>query len=297
MNPSESAAREPISNAHRRLGKELKQARERANLTLRDLGDYSSGHLSNVEHGYVMPSAELLEYYSTKAACNRARLSTLHEAAMVAGARRRGSGGRRGVPIPQTVPATCRDPALIRNQYSLEHDEHTYFLDRHGVTRRVSRRLAMRARAKGVTLMHVAQLLAEGESQHVQISPREGCLVAEMARTGSRLIEAYLLFGSADPTDRKPQYISYDMQIAGALSPSCRIDHQAMERGQHLTMRVLFEPRRYPKTVWWFEGGSYLATFRDADESNILPEDPDGAYTRDFDSPIRGWFYGLSWHW
>lgn len=66
-------AEAPISDAHRRLGLALREARERAGLSLRQLSLDASGrqlwdrsHLSRVEGGIKAPSPELIAFYERK---------------------------------------------------------------------------------------------------------------------------------------------------------------------------------------------------------------------------------------
>src|SRR5215218_2565202 len=75
-----SRQRVPISQAHAELGQELRRVREAAARTMRDISGYSSGHISNVENGHVMPSLELVDTY-VRIGGDRVRIIGAYEAA------------------------------------------------------------------------------------------------------------------------------------------------------------------------------------------------------------------------
>ena len=60
--PQSKRERPPLSELHFELGALLAAARTAAGVSTRGLG-YSSGHISNVEHGHVTPSTDLVQAY------------------------------------------------------------------------------------------------------------------------------------------------------------------------------------------------------------------------------------------
>jgi hypothetical protein len=129
------STREPISDAHRELGDLLRKARKAANLTTRDIINlstgqpFSSGHISNVENRYTMPSSNLIAFYEQLGA-DRPKLRAAAEAA-----RKATEGKRRIVSVTQQREAVTSnsDPKLLRSLYESVNFESTHYIDSRGV--------------------------------------------------------------------------------------------------------------------------------------------------------------------
>ena len=110
-----SAAMKPISDAHARLGRALRQVRESAGITTRQIPKadlrqpfFSSAHISLVERGCAVPSQELIDAYVGIAGRYRQELLTLLAQAtaasrLAANARRRGIAANAADPPPREV--------------------------------------------------------------------------------------------------------------------------------------------------------------------------------------------------
>jgi hypothetical protein len=292
--------RRPITNAHRKLGAELKGLRERSSATLRDIEVYSSGHLSNVENGYVTPSPTLIEQYAQRFGGDLSRLQALRDSVAVAAARKR-SDGREGIDSQALVPAPLdsRNPGEVLRQYQSDLSDTTYLLDEHGLVSTIKVSRELRARVDGAQLYYGVHYHPTDTGRGVlTVTDVDGCEVDEVVESASGLLEVWLrLPRPLEMADERPVACGYRVAVRSDVPMPALHQHRVTERHQLIRIGAVFDRRRLPDRVWTFEAPIGALARRDPDPGSVLRNDPDGHYVKDFPRPIYNWSYGLGWRW
>lgn len=296
-------ARRAISPTHAALGALLRAARLQSKRTTRGL-PYSSGHVSNVEGGYVTPSRDLIDVYIKLGADPAETLALFdklhHESRERRDARRR--AGRAGQGRPTTpAPATVgdgTDAELVRRHYTVErYDLEVSFSPRGGIERMVST-VAIRALSDDVRFYYT------GVGPPSRRRPRE---LAVVQATGARLahravsplgaVEHYLeLDRPLSPKDPDPHVLRFDLEGDGEVLADPEVTFLTRPGVLRHTLVTRFAEPAVPTRLWWLVTPDGFTVGR-ASRDNELRGTPDGRYERAFDPLVPGWSYGFAWLW
>jgi transcriptional regulator with XRE-family HTH domain len=289
--------RTPLTNAHTKLGDELRALRQNAGRTLRDLSSYTPGHLSNVENGYVTASKELVEYYTRELNGHRAKLQALYEAVLVAADRRRSN-----MRLKQAATYVAGDQfnrssaADLRQRYYFDLSEITYVFDSQRALRQVKQRCLVRAREEVVDLVHFAHFYRSDPRVGVlAISSVENCVVDSVTESRRGAVE--LLVRPLRPLIRGEDAveIACNFKITSQKVAEPMLAYEIGARHGHLTVRAIFHPMALPQEIWYFEERNAAFIHRDPSPRDLLPVDDGAVYEKHFQRPVRGWWYGLAW--
>ncbi|GAA1760742.1 helix-turn-helix transcriptional regulator [Streptomonospora arabica] len=302
--PGPPRDRVPVSEEHLRLGRLLREARQAAGATTRDVALYSSGHISNVENGHVMPSTELVYYYVTEFGCDEGLARrALEQARRVTEERRRSqrfnqrSRSRSSVPFSVT-PDAASD--AIRQGYHVRESEAHYHIDGRGVITEIDVIRRVFPLHPGVSLVSAAYNYHRDTGTGVlSIEPGLGCTVAAVRETGFGYLSAVLRLDRVlDPADGELFSFGYRVRVRSSVPTRPMLRYRARPGGKRYALRVFFAPTVVPQAVWWFcerdvfetEGTAPLKSDR------MFPNNPSGFYFKDF-SGVDEWHSGMLWQW
>ncbi|MBB4930404.1 transcriptional regulator with XRE-family HTH domain [Lipingzhangella halophila] len=298
------AERVPVSDEHRDLGRLLRDARASAGATTRDVALYSSGHISNVENGHVMPSTELVYYYVKEFGCDgHVARQALDRARRASEERRRTqrlvqrSQGQRWGAFHVTPDSPASE---IREGYKVRESEAYYRVDERGVITEVDVIRVIRAVQPGVSLISVAHNYHyDAEVGVLSLEPGIGCSLAALRETGFGYLYAVLrLDRELNPDDGDAYSLSYRVHVSSSVPARPLLRYQARAGNDRYALRVLFTPPVLPQEVWWFSERDVFATEMPApaQSERIFPANPSGFYFRDF-TRIDNLHTGIAWRW
>lgn len=297
MDRSNRTARAPLTNAHAKLGEELRALRQNAGRTLRDLDGYTPGHLSNVENGYVTSSKELVEYYASELNGNPVKLHALYEAVLVASNRRR-SGMRNKRAATYLVGDQFDRPSAadIRQRYYIELSEITYVYSGNHVLRQVKQRCLVRAREEVVDVVHFAHFYRPDPRPGVLVlATTENCAPHSLIESRRGAIELLMRPSIPLVRGRETVELAYSLNVESDQAADPTLVYEIGARHGHLTVRSMFSRAAAPKAVWYFEERNEAFIHRDPSPESLLPIDSEASYEKHFPRPVRGWWYGLAW--
>ncbi|GIH03260.1 hypothetical protein Rhe02_13270 [Rhizocola hellebori] len=290
--------RAPISPAHAELGRELRRVREAAARTMRDIGGYSSGHISNVENGHVMPSMELVETYA-RIGGDRVRIIGAYEAARrTTSTRRKDRQNPMGLTDPEPITAES-PPDLIRGSYRVEDSEAYYFVDQKRIIREQDVIYKIRAKDRDVPYFISRRIYYSDPTLNaLSITAGVGC---QLARTAHDLTgEEYILLeldAPARPQDTAPQTISLNVKVNSDVPSVPMVRYSSGPETARRAVRVKFSSPELPSRVWWFRS-SRLSPWAEIDPGpdQLLARSPSGLYFWDF-FDLENEYVGLAWNW
>ncbi|WP_156184699.1 helix-turn-helix domain-containing protein [Allosalinactinospora lopnorensis] len=293
-----------MSDEHRELGGLLRRARVSAGATTRDVALYSSGHISNVENGHVMPSPELVYYYVKEFGCDgRLAREALGKARRASEERRRTqrlvqrNQGLRGGAYQVTPDSPAGE---IREGYEVRESEAYYRIDERGVITEVDVIRMIAAVQPGVTLIAVAHNYHRDTGTGVlSIEPGVGCRLAKLRETGFGYLSAvFRMDRELNPGDGELYSLCYRVRVRSSIPARPLLRYRARTGNARYALRVLFTPPTLPQEVWWFSERDVFATEAPAppQSDRIFPANPSGFYFRDF-KRIDDLHSGIAWRW
>lgn len=298
---NEGRARVPISDAHAKLGAELRRARLSAARTTRDIPGFSSGHISNVENGYVKPSRELVDLYISLGGDRRRLLGALEQVNRIVEAKRAVvRQARHGNDLKLASPSvTEKSPPLdIRATYAVDTWERFMVLDGRGVMSEISNIVTVRALRPDVHLFAGATSYDADKRPGVEtVESGFGCEVAQVKESDIGYVEFVLRFGRMlQPTDKEGFTFSYTIRVHSVkkMTPFFQVGSRT-HVSNHL-LRLRFTPPAVPESIWWFRCANYIEVEQDPTPEQMLNYSPNHLYVRDFHD-VEGEYVGLAWHW
>jgi transcriptional regulator with XRE-family HTH domain len=299
----EGSKHEPKSEAHARLGEELRALRKARDLSQRALAGtkFSDGHLANVENGLTTPSTDLLEHYVTKCGGTLTRLTALLDEVNESKERqrraRRGSGSQR---IEQVI-ASCEeggqpDPSAL---YRIVESDLRFTFNEHGAGTEVRLVLAIRAKVQGMNRYYTG-FGYNGDHRPGVVTPESsfGCSVGDFHESQSGIVNGYFKLGQAlSPDDPEPYRFSFVMKLNSQMrsTPPC-IGQFKTDILRHV-VQLQFTPPSLPVKAWWFDVGTAIEVDDDQPASQMFALDPNGYYYTAFVRPYAGRFYGIDYRW
>lgn len=290
--------RPPLTNAHAKLGEELRALRQNAGLTLRDLDRYTPGHLSNVENGYVTSSKELVGYYARQLNGNHVKLQALYEAVLVASDRRRSAmRNRQGATYLVGDQFDRHSAADIRQRYYIDLSEITYLYNGRRVLRQVRQRCLVRAREDVVELVHFAHFYRPDPRPGVlAVGSTENCAVHTLTESRTGSVEILLRPSAPLVRGQEAVELAYSVDVESRRPAEPMLCYEVGARHGHLTVRAMFAQSSAPAEIWYFEERNEAFVHRDPPPENVLSIDSGAACEKHFPRPVRGWWYGLAWY-
>jgi hypothetical protein len=298
-----------ISEAHLRLGAALRQTRETAGYTTRQVPKnsvkpscFSSGHISLVENGCTTASPELVETYM-KWSAHPAVLSALYDQVLAerarAGRRRRRPAGTAAAEgRPPLEPAQVLDREEVQRHYVVESNEARYRLDSNGVITEVNCTVALRARTPGVQLYYTGyNYSADARRGVLRVEEGPGGFLRRLDEGESGAVRAYFqLERQLLPSDAEAHRLSYRIVVDSEAQCIPRLRYHADSGSKELSLHVQFEAPAVPRRIWRFGVRSTIDAEYPEHWEAIAPSAP-GSYSHVFDRLVPTWCYGFGWAW
>lgn len=293
-------AREPLSYEHALLGRLLKAGRTAASVTTRQIVNYSSGHISNVENGHVMPSRDLLNHYIERLGCDRTRVMSAYGRAKGAGERRRRQAGLHTAGARPEAPAVTVDSSFeeIRSRYAIHDVEAIYTFDARGVC------VGSDTTRKLTAWEHDTRLVAaryvywtDPRKGVIEVTAGEGCKLERVQESQLGYITA--IFSLDDPIGPDSVLGSFrcHVRIDSSVVSMPMLRYYASSEVARYAVRAKFDDKCQPDTIWWFrEPTVFRVNNTDSTAERKIPRNKRGFYARDFDD-INEEFCGIAWTW
>ncbi|MFC7744776.1 helix-turn-helix domain-containing protein [Nocardiopsis composta] len=292
------SGREPLTPELGVLGEILRLARVSAGATMRDVEEYSSGHISNVENRRVMPSRELVVLYVARFGCDRMRaLSAYERAKSAASARRSGrSGGASSFVDEEVGPESDID--AIRRTYRVRDVETSYTLGAEGQVVEAVTIRSLTAVAPRVGLA-VARFNYPTDPRPgvLDITAIAGCSILRRSESHTGAISAVLALEREVQRNEGPHTYAFRVSVRSQVPALPKIRYYASGRTQRCALRVKFHNGRPPAAVWWFRSASRAEVeYGDEVETNLLSGDDGHFYFADF-YDLDTEHCGIAWRW
>ena len=298
----EGSRHEPKSEAHARLGAQLRELRKARGLSQRALaaGVFSDSHLANVENGLVTPSTALLEHYIAKCGGDYSLLDLMLADVLAhrEHQRRERRASERGEPIAQADGQLYERPDPYR-LYRLASIETYTTYDYHGIPTDFRAHIAIRAKVPGLNRYYFG-IGCHGDYRRgaMELLAGEGCHIGEFHESDKGVHNGYFeLDRELSPEDAAP----YEFSFAAKYHTHMRVDQPLVSQPKTETARYLvqvqFTPPSLPAKVWWYDVATAVEVEDDQPEDQTMPTSLSGYYRHEFTRLVIGRVYGFGWRW
>jgi hypothetical protein len=300
--PQKDRRQPPISNSHARLGAELRRARQATNKSTRNIEGYSSGHVSNVENGYVAPSREYVQYHIRVLGGNASVLLPLFQAMNDTSAALR-AAGRAKDPHPSASHSTAENLEDLRDEvwgsFLVPNRDAYYVLDESGALQHARYTYTLKARKSDAQIFYVGHHYPVDRRKGVlSIDSTNGCQIYRVDESASGMISAYLRLNHPLDVEDEPASVAYVVRARTKVPalPILGFSTPATEAGR-CALHVQFAQPALPEKVWWYLEADYMLVQQDPTLDRLIPLAEDGYYYKEFYQPPRGFYCGIAWHW
>lgn len=300
---SKSGAKQPPkSDLHERLGLELRRIRLNAGKTTREIGSFSTTHVSRVENGLADCSEELIEEY-VKLGGDRVRLMSmlddLRRAVLEKRRRQRQADVSEIDEAALNLTADSDFHELRRLYRTEEHDDH-YMIGPDKATLRATH--IIRLRPLTPTARYFVTMYGSGENNRtgvLSLSPGQGCTVARCDETSRGALHFVLDFKpeNSGPTEALREFtfsIAFQDDAPMLVRPMLRNSTRSGIR--RVVKRVQFTEPALPKRIWWFRAVELLETEAEPEPNQLLELNPSNFYFCEFTDLVDE-YVGLAWEW
>lgn len=249
----------------------------------------STGHVSRVENGHVLPSSEFVARYVAMGG-DAGRLYSLLDSAR--------RGGRRGTDLPAgDLSDPGADPRLLRRGYAVELIDDGYLIGPGRQPVRNEHRVVIRpldGQARYFPFRHACE---EDPREGVSvISPGPGCKMPVLEEGPSGTIYAVIDFAEAPQDPSGARELSWTITLRTQVPARPQLVGGAMVPVPRARTSVRFTEPALPGRVWWWRDfDTNAGTMRPRPE-RILSPDATLTYRCEFDGIDAEW-WGLSWLW
>ncbi len=276
------------------MGEILRQARQRAGATTRDIAYYSSGHISNVENGHATPSEDLIFQYVSLLGCDEGLArNALEEARKVI--RERKMNRRREAFKEEVTPDSPYH--VMRGLYSTVESEASFLLDENGAIRYVDvvrHVVAIRSEARYVTVRYGYP--SDRRAGVLGVIASENCRVVTVREGRVGYLTAILELSRPIVPKDEPLIYSYRVAVSSAVRARPVIHYHAEPSSKRYSVRVQFHEECRPREIWWFRESGPFDAEGVADVRKMIPLNKNNFYYRDF-RDVGGEYMGLAWRW
>ncbi|MDA2813372.1 hypothetical protein O4J56_22190 [Nocardiopsis sp. RSe5-2] len=293
------SAHEPNTPELGILGELLRAARTAAGATTRQVEGFSSGHVSNVENGRVMPSRQFILVYVNRFGCDRRRVMMAYRRAVDAGSarRRQRSNGLAKEASPESV--TVESPfSHIRETYRTEEVETTYRIGDRGEIEEVVTIRTITAVAPQVFLAAARFTYPTDPNEGVlTVQAGAGCRKVRSEESPTGAVTSVFRLDRVLGPDSGPFAFSMRVKVASHAPAMPKVRYHTSTRTHRYSLRVQFSGRRLPQAVWWFREDSALdVEYGVPVEERFISGDGSGLYFQDF-FDLDDEHCGIAWRW
>ncbi|MDA2803065.1 helix-turn-helix domain-containing protein [Nocardiopsis suaedae] len=296
------SAHEPNSPELRILGELLRAARTAAGATTRQVEGFSSGHVSNVENGRVMPSRQFLLTYVTRFGCDRNRVMDAYQRAKVAASgRREAARNAQGVEGVWEVNLDATSShADIRSAYRIRSTESSYLLGGRGEIKEITAIRTISPVSAEVSFVSVRYTYPTDPNPGVlSIQPEYGCSLVRCDESHMGSISAVLALEAPASVGGVDASVAYRIRVDSDIPAVPRIRHYASGQTLKCSVRVWFHESKIPVSAWSYRARSRVAAdYVDysADQASPLSSVTGGFIFSDF-YDLDDEYCGVAWSW
>lgn len=295
------ADRSPISEAHVKLGEELRRVRKAAKKTVNDVGTFSGGHVSNVERGHSATSRDFVDIYIKEFGGSASLILPLFQATKDAATELRqtahvDASGLSDIKLPETDDELKSE---VRGSFFVPNRDAYYIFNERGALQQVRYVYTLKARKEGAWLMFAGHYYINDRRPGVlKLEPSSGCDIYHLSESSIGAITAYLKLPkplSLDDDARTVSYVLYAHTQAAAY-PMVGFAAPATEAGR-CAIHVQFTPPALPERIWWYQEESLVLAQQEPSSVKIFEAPTDNYYFKEFYSPPKGFQNGIAWLW
>lgn len=287
--------RPAMSEAHARLGAELRRIREQAHTTTRDLGNYSSGHISNVESGYVTPSKDLITLYA-RLGGDLPRLLTMLGDARDEGSKKRHPATEAGDALVSRLLNPDADMMELRQGFRIESYENSVLYG----PDRIPQTVILTARIRPT----VDQARYFAYRCTYEDDPRRGAMTVDTV-AGCQLIRVHESDrGILDiVTDFRENSVrtedgAYEVTLQSRVHSDRVVSPQLLlgfiSPLPRCVATVKFDERSAPAKIWWMR--STVPYVNEPEPHQVFEPNPAQHYSREF-LDLKNEYCGVIWEW
>ncbi|MCA1601377.1 MAG: helix-turn-helix domain-containing protein [Acidobacteria bacterium] len=293
--------RPPKSDGHKRLGEKLREIRERAGKSTREVAKqdgslYASGHIANVEGGYATFPKSLLLAYS--------RLGGDYVLLVAEAERLRRSeaaGSNQPEPDDAALSSSLADPAspesLLRRGYAIDANEDTIHFGPDRVPVKSIHQVVIKpllAAAKFVVCRYSYD--DDRRPGVVTVDAISGCEIARLQESTSGVLDIVFAFDQQTLDHYGRCTLSWAVQYYTTIPADPTLIVGARTRVAHISKRVQFTGPALPSKIWWFRDTDPLRARVDPQVDQIIPLNSSAYYFHDF-TDVETELCGLVWEW
>jgi transcriptional regulator with XRE-family HTH domain len=274
------------------LGAELKRIRQAAGLTTRQVVGVSSGHISNVETGRVLPSEKLLRIYASLGG------RYAHLSGLLAKAKRpTTTGSRDDAELGAKLADLLTDPYLLRGGYFLESIEDSYYIGPNREPQRNVHRAAIRPTNPSTRYFPFRHSYEQDPRPGVcTITPADGCSIAHLEESDTGTIYAVLEFDPDQADELGRCTLSWIITLTSDVPVQTRMESGTRTRIPQAIQRIQFTPPALPAKVWRYRGFDAQIAGMNPKPDNTLELNPAHLYVHELINAHQEW-WGLAWAW
>jgi transcriptional regulator with XRE-family HTH domain len=287
-----------LSTAHADLGAALRKARLEASLSTREVG-FSSGHVSQVERGLVVPSQQFLDRYVELGVDRNTAEGLLARVAQEARRRRHSdlqhAGVRTAAPTAQIDGGT--DPEDIRRHYDVRESTASFIYTADRRLNATEASLLLESRADAVFFYYTGftVLYENRQPEPPGIEVVQGGTLERTNRSPLGKTDVFIRLDS--PLDRgESSRLTYRIHLDSDTLDTPYTMYVARPGNLRHDVEVHFHQDATPADIWWYAGPDPQAPSTPR-PTRRLTRNGSTRYTHSFRDLVGGWCYGMTWSW
>jgi hypothetical protein len=290
-------SKEPRSDARARLGYLLRATRQKAGKTMREVG-YSSGHISNVENGRVVPSPDLIDVYIEMGGDSGRLHAALSEVKEESEARKRNHRGKAPAKDDSRRPITLESPVdEIASSYRTDYVEHFYRFNEHGIINEFTAIVTVTPlQGDAIYYTFYQDYYADQRPGVLHVEAGMGCKVAKIEQGAGSLIVPYLNYSEGVKGGENSVTFSYKVSVESDVRTMPLLKWTATRDCGRYSIRAQFAPSCPPKNLRHFRGMRSNEYKFPPRSEQFLPGSSNGFYFCDF-YVMQHENCGLAWDW
>ncbi len=300
--PAPEDADNELNELRRRLGAELRRVRVQAGKTTREMGGFSSTHVSLGENGKASVSEDFIAEY-VRIGGDRVRLLS-----MLDDVKRASDQERRRKRQKESTQAATIDPRTLtpdsdfhelRRLYQSEELDDHYLIGPNKAVLRATHIVRVRPLTPYSRYYVCSYGSAERGSKGVlTLQPGQGCELARLTETEKGTLHFVLDFNptGGDVTNLCEFTFAIDFHADEPMIRKPILRNSTRSGIRRVVKRVQFTEPALPSRIWWFQDIELLETEDEPRPGRILPLNPSNFYFRDFTDLVDE-YVGLGWDW
>lgn len=294
---------EELLRLRKLLGEELRRIREQAKKNTRQIGKFSTTHISMAERGLTGASEDLVAEY-IKLGGDRVRLLSMLDAINRVSKKSQRKKRLKQATLPEAIdPQTLTpdsNPHELRRLYQLEEQDDLYVIGANKAVQRATHLVRVRPLTPQTRYYVNSYGTAESSRRGVlSLHAGQGCKIARLVETDRGVLHFVLDF---NPSGAQIQDRLYEFTFIIDIHDDDPMVKRPMLRNstksgiRRVLKRVQFTEPAVPRRIWWFRKIELLETDDPPQPEQLLPLNSAHLYFHDFPDTINE-YVGLAWEW